>query len=67
MNIQHELLQSFIKHKNNNALFVNKIYYTYGLLSQTSAYIAQTILNIQNTKQAVIIMGSKSFLHTLEY
>lgn len=61
MNIQEKLLQSFKKNKYNNALFINNTYYSYCVLYETVVKISNTILNIQNKKQPVIIMGSKSF------
>ena len=61
MNIQQYLLQSFDNYKGYRALYTYNTDYTYNQLSIISTKIAHTILHINNAKQPVIIVGSKSF------
>ena len=61
MNIQKILFQSLNDFSDNNALFIDDKYYTYKSLKQFAIKTAKSILNIDNKKQPVIIMGSKSF------
>ena len=61
MNIQQYLLQSFDNYKGYRALYTYNTDYTYNQLSIISTKIAHTILHINNAKQPVIIIGSKSF------
>ena len=61
MNIQKILFQSLNNFSENNALYIDDKYYTYSFLKQFSVKTAKSILNIENKKQSVIIMGSRSF------
>ena len=61
MNIQQHLLVSLKKYHNYNAIFTYNAYYKYFQLEDLSCKIAHTILHINNAKQPVIIIGSKSF------
>ena len=61
MTIQQHLLQSFKKHRDNNALYTYDKYYTYDQLACLSLNIVNTILSIEYSKQPVVIMGTRSF------
>ena len=59
--VSEKILDTFKKYESNYGLYTYNKYYTYNNLSITSTKIAHTILHINNEKQPVIIVGSKSF------
>lgn len=61
MNIQDAIIKTFNTNSCHNALNINNKFYTYSDLKQAVMQISALILNFSNTKQPVIIMGSRSF------
>lgn len=59
--ISDEILNSFYNYSENYALYTDNQYYTYKELGIISNQTAHTILHINNKKQSVILIGSKSF------
>ncbi|MCI6475055.1 MAG: AMP-binding protein [Mucispirillum sp.] len=59
--ISDEILNSFYNYSENYALYTDNQYYTYKELGIISNKTAHTILHINNEKQSVILIGSKSF------
>lgn len=61
MVIQKLLVEALNNYNDRNALFIDDKFYSYSVLKKMSEKIAETILNIKYEKQAVIIMGTRSF------
>lgn len=61
MNIQNTIIKSFNTNGCNNIFCINNTFYTYDYIKKISFQIAKFILSFSNTKQPVIIMGTRSF------
>ncbi len=61
MSIQNKLIISLKNNFKNNAIYTYDKYYSYEELYSVAVNISNTLLNINYEKQAVIIMGMRSF------